>query len=70
MDGDVVFCPVDDVDDEGVAVPGLDGRAGVLTVHGDDAAGLAQPLHRRRSHLHAVHACTHAHNFKTAKINR
>ena len=44
---DVVFSLVLDVDDEGVAVLGLEGRPREHPVHGDDIVGLAQPLHWR-----------------------
>ena len=47
MDGDVVLRPVDDVDDERVALPDLQRRPRELPVHRDDVVRVAQPLHRR-----------------------
>ena len=47
VDGDVVLRPVDDVDDERVALPDLQRRPRELPVHRDDVVRVAQPLHRR-----------------------
>lgn len=43
MEGDVLIAMVEDVDDDDVALPRIDGRAGELAVDGKDGLFTAEP---------------------------
>lgn len=67
---DIVFSLILDVDDEGVAVPDLNGWPRKHPIHRDDVMGVAQPLHWCFLNLYvSIHSNASA-NIETHNIEK